>query len=175
MTSDIRHTADMKDVVREILDQVYGQGHLELLDQVCASDYRSHDCLTGDADLVGTREIIRFYRRAFPDLSTECLDLFGERDHVVCRWRFVGTQRGTFLGVPPTGRLCTVEGITISRFSGGKLVEDWSFWDTLGLLQQVGLVDAAELLMERAAGKHAGDEERAAEERAMRPEDRPTV
>jgi hypothetical protein len=34
----------------------------------------------------------------------------------------------------------TVTGITISRVLGGKVVEEWTNWDTLGMLQQLGAV-----------------------------------
>jgi hypothetical protein len=36
----------------------------------------------------------------------------------------------------------TVTGMTISRFAGGKVVEEWSTWDTLGLLVQLGVIPA---------------------------------
>jgi hypothetical protein len=36
----------------------------------------------------------------------------------------------------------TVTGITIARIEDGKLQADWSNWDTLGMLQQLGVVPA---------------------------------
>ena len=42
--------------------------------------------------------------------------------------------------MPPTGKQVTVTGITIARIEGGKLREDWTSWDTLGMLQQLGVV-----------------------------------
>lgn len=44
------------------------------------------------------------------------------------------------MGIPPTGNQTGVSGITISRISGGKLVEDWNNWDTLGLMRQLGVI-----------------------------------
>ena len=44
------------------------------------------------------------------------------------------------MGIPPTGKHVTITGIVISRFAGGKWVEDWSNWDTLGMMQQLGVV-----------------------------------
>ncbi len=46
------------------------------------------------------------------------------------------------MGIPPTGRQATVGGINIARFAGGKIVEEWSHWDQLGLLQQLGVIPA---------------------------------
>jgi predicted ester cyclase len=44
------------------------------------------------------------------------------------------------MGIPPTGKQVTVSGITISRLKDGKIVEEWSNWDTLGMLRQLGVV-----------------------------------
>jgi predicted ester cyclase len=44
------------------------------------------------------------------------------------------------MGIPATGKEVTVSGITISRVKNGKVVEEWSNWDTLGMLQQLGVV-----------------------------------
>lgn len=49
-----------------------------------------------------------------------------------------GTHQRTLLGIEPAGRRCTVEGISISRFKGARITEDWAQWDALGLLKQMG-------------------------------------
>jgi len=46
------------------------------------------------------------------------------------------------MGVPPTGKRIEVTGITVNRISGGKIAEDWTVWDSLGLLRQLGVVPA---------------------------------
>jgi predicted ester cyclase len=37
-----------------------------------------------------------------------------------------------------------ITGITIEQFSDGKIVEDWTNFDALGMMQQLGLVPEAE-------------------------------
>ena len=49
-----------------------------------------------------------------------------------------GTQRGPFLGLPPTGKSMTIEVIDIGRFEDGRLVEHWGVPDRLGALEQLG-------------------------------------
>ncbi|HXY84744.1 MAG TPA: ester cyclase, partial [Gaiellaceae bacterium] len=56
------------------------------------------------------------------------------------RWSARGTHKGDLFGLSPTGKEGTVTGITIDRFEGGKVVESWTNWDTLGLMQQLGIV-----------------------------------
>jgi steroid delta-isomerase-like uncharacterized protein len=75
---------------------------------------------------------------AFPDLDRKVDDLVAEGDRVVARWSATGTQTGPFMGMPPSGKVATNSGITIFRISGGRIVEEWSESDMLGLLQQVG-------------------------------------
>ena len=63
-----------------------------------------------------------------------------EGDKVVHRYTFRATHQGDFMGVPATGKVVTVTGIYISRFAGGKCVEDWFSGDLLGLMQQLGAI-----------------------------------
>jgi predicted ester cyclase len=44
------------------------------------------------------------------------------------------------MGIAPTGKHSTVTGITIDRYEGGKAVESWTNYDTLGMFQQLGVV-----------------------------------
>ena len=44
------------------------------------------------------------------------------------------------MGRPPTNKKLTMWGIIIYRVVGGKFVEGWERSDTLGLMQQLGLV-----------------------------------
>ena len=46
------------------------------------------------------------------------------------------------MGMPATGKQATVTGITIDRIVDGRIAESWTNWDTLGMLQQLGVVPA---------------------------------
>ena len=69
-------------------------------------------------------------------------DIIAEGDKVVARLTTRGTQRGAFMGIPPTGKQVTVTAIDINCIVGGKSVEHWLNMDTLGLLQQLGVMPA---------------------------------
>ncbi len=51
-----------------------------------------------------------------------------------------GKHQGELRGFAPTNKQINVQGTAILRFSSGKLVEEHSVWDTLGLMEQLGLV-----------------------------------
>ena len=45
--------------------------------------------------------------------------------------------------MPPTGKKVTdISAISIHRMEKGKIAETWEVWDTLGYLQQLGVVPA---------------------------------
>ena len=79
------------------------------------------------------------HRDAFPDLSVTIVDQVAEGDKVATRNETSrGTHKGDLFGTAATGKQATVRGMEISRLAGGKVVETYVSWDTLGLLQQVG-------------------------------------
>ena len=57
-------------------------------------------------------------------------------------WTGTGTHQGDLLGMAPTQKPATVIGIWIHRLAGGTIVESWNVWDTLGMLQQLGVIPA---------------------------------
>ena len=90
----------------------------------------------------GIKEFITGYLAGFPDGRITIDGQLAEGDMVATRWTGRGTHQGELMGIPPTGKQVTVSGITISRVKNGKVVEEWSNWDTLGMLQQLGVVPA---------------------------------
>jgi steroid delta-isomerase-like uncharacterized protein len=92
---------------------------------------------------VGYLAIIGMMRAGFPDIQWTLEETVAEGDKVAARFTMRGTHRGTFFGVPPTGRMIVVQAMNIYRLSGGQFVEEHGQPDMLGLLQQIGAVPAA--------------------------------
>jgi len=65
---------------------------------------------------------------------------YEQSDKVVVRWTGSGVHIGELNGIPPTGRPIRVDAITVHRMASGKIAETWEVWDTLGFLQQLGVV-----------------------------------
>ena len=80
------------------------------------------------------------YLAAFSHAQSVVEDQVAEGDRVVVRLVFTGTHTGTWMGIPPTGKPVTVKGMALYRLQDGKIVEQWTIGDTLGLLQQLGAV-----------------------------------
>ncbi len=109
-------------------------------DQLYGPDWVGHFPGMPAIDADGHRQYSEVMLTAFPDLERRIEDLIADGDKVVARWTARGTQTGEFQGIPPSGKFATSSGITIFRISDGRIVEEWSESDTLGLLQQVGAI-----------------------------------
>ena len=88
----------------------------------------------------GTRLFFNMLFTAFPDSQATIQDIIAEGDKVVLRMTCEGTHQGMFMGAPPTGKRVKWSFIDINRIVDGKVVEHWAEVDTMGLMQQLGLV-----------------------------------
>jgi steroid delta-isomerase-like uncharacterized protein len=132
-----------KAIVRRLLDEVINKGNLDVVDELVARDYVYS--APGSPEMRGPegfKQLISMYRSAFPDMQMTEDDMIGEGDKVVSRWTATGTHRGELMGIPPTGKRATVTGIIISRIAGGKVVEDHEVLDSMGMMQQLGVIPA---------------------------------
>jgi predicted ester cyclase len=130
---------DTKQAHRRLFEEAFGKGNFQAFDEICDPGYRGHDPVTGDMNLQEVKGMCRMYRSAFPDLKMTFLGGYSDGDSVITHWRAIGTHQGELMGIQPTGGRCTVEGITVARFKGGKIAEEWTQWDALGLMRQLGV------------------------------------
>jgi predicted ester cyclase len=75
-----------------------------------------------------------------PNPSLDFHDVLSDGDRYCCRFTMSGVHKGTFLGVPATGKPYVLPGITIMHFAGGTVIERWSSADMLSVLVQIGAV-----------------------------------
>ena len=137
-------SAETKAVARRLLEEVFNAGNLDLVDELVAPEFVNHDAALPEpiVGIEGTKASISGYREAFPDLHIKIEEQIAEGEYVSTRWSARGTHEGDLIGIAPTGKQATVTGITIDRVADGRLVESWTNWDTLGMLQQLGVVPA---------------------------------
>ena len=129
------------EAAESVLTEAFNEGRLEVLDEKCAADFVDHDPIMGDRDKEGVKESIAGYRASFPDLTITIEEIFAAGDKVVTRWTGQGTFENEFMGQQPTGQKGDpINGISIDRFDqDGKVAESWVQWDTLKLMQNIGL------------------------------------
>jgi predicted ester cyclase len=86
----------------------------------------------------GLRDYYSQLRVGFPDMRIVSEDLIASGEKVANRYTFYGTQRGEYLGVPPSNKFVISPGIVINLFKNGKCIETWQSADTFGFLSQIG-------------------------------------
>jgi steroid delta-isomerase-like uncharacterized protein len=131
-----------KNIVRRLFDEIWNKGHQQVADELFAANYTHHDSSTPDVGRGpdGEKKRVTLYRNAFPDLRFNVEDLIAEGESVTARWSCRGTHKAELNGIAPTGKQITISGISVVRFSSGKMVEGWVNWDALGMMQQLGVV-----------------------------------
>ena len=138
-----------KATIRRFYTEAFDKGNLDVLDELVTDDFVAHapaepghDEETQDAERL-KQEIAR-NRAAFPDLTFNLQDMVAEGDTVAIRWSATGTHEGQLMDLPPTGKQVRLDGMNFLRFEDGKIAEDWVLWDSLGLMQQLGMGPGAD-------------------------------
>ena len=121
------HTHSTRDVVEQLVSDVWNAARLSSVDELVAS---------ADAPAVLDFHVDR--RRSFPDLRYEVVDLIADGERASLRWRATGTQDGPFGPVGPTGRRAEWSGATFFRVVDGRVTESWSANELFQLLKQLG-------------------------------------
>jgi predicted ester cyclase len=81
-------------------------------------------------------------RAARPDFTLTIEDLVVDGDKVWARQRGGGTNLGSFMGHPATGKTGYVDVFDVCRFEEGRIIEHWGVPDQLAMLMQLGLMAA---------------------------------
>lgn len=129
-----------KAIVRRWIKEL-DKHNFEIMDELVSPDVAFH--MPGNTMAFEPyKQFVCDVYEALPDLHHELEDLFADGDYVMMRATDSGTQKGVFMGVPPTGKKVTVTAMGIFRIKQGKVVEGWEELDMLGLMQQIGALPA---------------------------------
>ena len=135
-------SAQNEAVVRRFYEQMNNGRKNELAVELFAADHKMHDPQVPTADgpdgMVAT---VSTYQTGVNG-HWEINDIFSSDDNVVVRWTGSGEHVAEVNGISPTGKKIEVSAICIHRMQDGKIAETWEVWDTLGFLQQLGVVPA---------------------------------
>lgn len=118
-----------KETVRRFIDEGVNGGRDELVDEVFAPELAAF-----------AREWFGSFRRSFPDMRMELVELVAEGDTVVGRFSCSATHLGEWRGHAPTGRRFEdVDEVYFFKFAGERIAAVWGVEDTLDRYRQLGL------------------------------------
>ena len=136
-------TNELKALAHQYVEQIWNLGNLAALDDLTTPTYTYQLGGQPGRDRAGMQQFIKMIRVAFPDWRVQIVDIIAEGNMVVIRWQGQVTHQGVFQGIPPTGKQVAVSGINMYRVIDGKVDAEWEQTDSLGMLQQLGVLPRA--------------------------------
>ncbi|MFJ4170982.1 ester cyclase [Paenarthrobacter sp. NPDC089714] len=127
-----------RDTILKAWNGAWGNGDLAAFEQLLSPGYVRRS-KSGSEDFASLRKTIEAMHTAFPDSSTDILQIIEDGTQVAIHWQTTGTHTGEFMDVPATGRNVTVTGASFLTFDGDKLAEEWVVWDPRELLSALGI------------------------------------
>ncbi len=103
-------------------------------------DVEAAVALWAEEQRAGLRASFNSFTQAFPDVQITIQEMIGEGDKVVILWTFQGTHRGSFQGIPATGKIVDWDGLDLYTVTDGKITALTRKADSRSLLQQLGVL-----------------------------------
>jgi steroid delta-isomerase-like uncharacterized protein len=129
-------------LLRRFYDETVNQRRLDMVDEIVAPDFLYHAAADPEP-FRGPEGFRRFFERAFatfPDLRVTVEDVVAAPDKIAARVTLVGTHLGEFQGIPPSGNQVSMNEIVLGHLEDGKFTEVWQQFDSVGGLQQMGVI-----------------------------------
>jgi steroid delta-isomerase-like uncharacterized protein len=127
--------------MRRIATEVLNAKNLAAAQHLVSDDVVDHSAFPGQPPgLAGMRARWAMLFEAFPDFTITVHDIISEGDVVAMRTTGRGSHRGSFFGIPPTGKTIVFHETNFNRVVDGKLVEHWADRSNLEVMQQLGVV-----------------------------------
>jgi steroid delta-isomerase-like uncharacterized protein len=134
--------AENKAIIRRLYEEIWNKRKVELVSEIISPSHALQaPVVPGSA--VGPeayKRMLMLFFAGYPDLHFQVEDIIAEADKVVACWTLAGTHKGEYLGIPATNKKVSVDGITIHHIANGKIMDSYSNWDALGMMQQLGVI-----------------------------------
>ena len=131
---------DAKSLVSKYIEEVWNKANLAALNDLTAPTFTYHLGGQPPQDKAAMQKFLQAVHKAFPDWRVQVQAIVAESNTVAARWEGRVTHGGVFQGIPPTGKQISVCGINIYSIEEGKIAQEWEQMDSLGMLQQLGIL-----------------------------------
>ena len=139
-----------KAIAHRYYQEILNEARLDVIDELMSPDFMftipTHPDPYYGPD--GFKDLVTMLHGAFPDVHLKVIHLLVDGDTVVGHWLGSGTHIGgplhTVKGdIPASGKSFVIDGVSWLKIVDGKIVESLANEDTLGLMQQIGVIPAA--------------------------------
>jgi steroid delta-isomerase-like uncharacterized protein len=133
------HSGD-SELVRRYIERVWNNGDMVALNELTLPNFKYFLGGQPARDREAFAQFIKATRTGFPDWRVEVDQVIAEPGAIAVRWHGQASHDGAFRGLAPTHRAVSVCGINIYSIENGKVAAEWEQTDTLGMLQQLGVL-----------------------------------
>ena len=127
-------------VVERFVFEVFGEGNLDVIDEIISPDYVGHWAGWGETrGREALRRAVFEWRTAFPDWAGHINDVVVDGDMVAVRLTSTGTFLGPWGGHEPNQRRVELAEFAIMRIVDGVVLEHWELTDSWSLERQLGI------------------------------------
>jgi steroid delta-isomerase-like uncharacterized protein len=130
-------STDIKSFVQRYIDEVFTKGDLSAIPEIVSENYVNYNEVNTIYGPDGLKAFVTMLHDTMPDIVETIEEQLSDGNNEIHRWVMRGTHQGSFLGFPPTGKQVELSGLTITRVDGGKIVEEYTYTNTLSFLQQI--------------------------------------
>jgi predicted ester cyclase len=131
---EVQDYTSLAATAKEALERVCSGKALDSVSRYYSHEFVDHVNGMKFQGLEGARRSVEMYTKILSDLDVVVKEQLTDGDRVTSRFVVSGKS---------FGRRIRINGITISRFKEGLIVEDWSVTDSLGMLRQLGACRSA--------------------------------
>ena len=124
-----------KVIARRVFDEIFNQGKFQVANEIYAPDFVNHG-QHRDASLEEDQAASRWEKQACPDMKIAVELISSDGDLVTVVWRLKGTNTAAASPLPATGVKIDMRGITVWRIADGRIREEWTAFDELGIVRQ---------------------------------------
>jgi len=123
------------------IEEVINKKNLDAANELVAEDFIEEVPFPGQGPgREGLKFVLNSMFTGFPDMNWTIDEQIAEGEKVVTRFTWTGTHQGDFMGIPATGKKVEVWGVVIDVVRNGLFSESRIIMDTVGLLQQLGVM-----------------------------------
>jgi steroid delta-isomerase-like uncharacterized protein len=131
-----------KQIARRFL-AAFAAADKSTLEQIVAPDLLDHNPPPGQKPgREGLIEAVTQYRTAFPDMKLTIESLMADDELVAVTGKVVGTNQGSLMGLPATGKKVSFAYMDMYRIVNDRVVDVWHVEDIAGMMQQLGVAPA---------------------------------
>jgi len=129
-------------LIEQLFNDVMNGRKLTLIDQIIDPAFVNHGIPDAKPGPSGFKQVIEQFLQGFPDMKIFPEHIVSDGDLVATRGYWTGTNSGSFMGMPSSGKKVRVDYVDFWKIKNGKCVENWVQMDMMALMQQVGAMQA---------------------------------